>query len=132
MAPTKGPASVLDVFDDELGEAGAAAGVDLADPSGAGDVDLGEMVADYVDAGQDDAQPVKFWSQDVADLLVPCADAVGEHRGPGRHVAAELAGHGYPADHAHGFAIEDDDAPVTVNSGGHPALEDYLAAAPGP
>ena len=55
---------------DQRGDVGAAEGLDLADAGGGGDVDLGEVGADHVDAGEEEPAPLQLRSQPRADLAV--------------------------------------------------------------
>ena len=50
--------------------------VDLLQAGGRGDVDLGEEVADDVDAGEDQAARFQRRTDGLADLLLPRADRV--------------------------------------------------------
>src|SRR5882757_5121699 len=65
--------------------------VDLLQAGRRGDVDLGEPVADHVDADEDHAEPRQFRSDRVADLAVALAE-LGLHRlAADMHVGARFA-----------------------------------------
>src|SRR6185503_9807643 len=63
---------LLDRVPDQRSDVGAAEALDLADAGRRGDVDLGEVVADHVDADEEEAALAQLRADSGADLLVAC------------------------------------------------------------
>src|SRR5882672_4114361 len=103
--------------------------VDLLQAGRRGDVDLGEPVADHVDADEDHAEPRQFRSDGVADLAVALAE-LGLHRfAADMHVGARLAFGRHAIDDADRLAVDQDDALVALAHLGKIALGDQRLAA---
>src|SRR5882757_1069012 len=81
----------LDAIPDLGLERHAVETVDLLQAGRRSDVDLGEIVADHVDADEDHAEPRQLRADDVADLAVAFGE-LGLHRyAADMHVGARLA-----------------------------------------
>src|SRR5262249_11532102 len=103
--------------------------VDLLQAGGRGDVDLGEPVADHVDADEYNAEPRQLRADRVADLAVALGE-FGLHRlAADMHVGARLALGGHAVDDADRLAVDQDDALVALAHLGKVALGDQRLAA---
>src|SRR5690242_5616897 len=95
---------------------------DLPDAGRRGDVDLGEIVADHVDAGKDQPAPLELRPKPRANLLV----ALRERRGLGlaadMQIGARLAWRRHAVDRAGDLAIDQDDALVALGDLRHVTL----------
>ncbi len=71
---------------------GAAEALHFPDAGGRGDVDLRQIVADHVDAGEDQAALFQFRAERRADLSFSRSESVGRFRpAADMHVGARLA-----------------------------------------
>src|SRR5262249_1660844 len=99
-----------------------------ADAGRRGDVDLGEVTVDHVDA--DEEEPAL--AQRPADALADLALARGElgflRRAAAHHVRAEIVGRGHAVDRAGELAVDQDDALVAVFDRGQEFLHHPLLA----
>jgi len=93
---------------------GARQAVDFLDAGGRGDVDFGQVVADHVDADEDQPALGKRRADGGADFLL--AGGQGGHRrlSAGMKVGPRLAVDGDAADRARRFAVDQDDALVAL------------------
>src|SRR5690606_19162302 len=112
----------LDRVPDHRGDVGAAEALDLADAGGGGDVDLGEVVADDVDADKDHVELLEARADGCADLALARGQLA--ELGPAAHmqVGAGLAFGGNTVDGTDRLAIHDDDALVALADFGEIAL----------
>src|SRR6185437_14290955 len=108
----------------QFGDIGTAKAADLVDAGGRGNVYLGHIVADHVNAGEDQPAPSQFGTDRRANiafarrqlgLLRPAADM---------HVGARLADRGYSVDGASKRAINKYDAFVAGPHFGKITLHD--------
>ena len=104
----------LDLVPDQRRDVGAAEILDRADAGRRGDVDLGEEVADHVDA--DEQQPAL--AQRRAEAFADVALALGQigrlRRAAAHHVGAQIVGRRHAVDRAGKFAVDQDDALVAL------------------
>src|SRR5262245_10081286 len=128
--PLAGPAgeALLDRVPDLGFDLAAIETVDLLDAGRRGDVDLGEIVADHVDAHEDEAA----FGESRPDRGTDVAVAPGQFRLHGRaahvQVGPRVARRRNAGDRTRRFAVHQDDAFVAVADFGKVALHDHRLA----
>src|SRR6516162_4491731 len=101
---------------------------DLLDAGRRGDVDLGQPVADHIDADKDQPLGTQGRPDRRADLAVAGAQRGSLGAGSDMEVGARLTLRGHPHDGTHGFAFDEDDALVTLPDLGDVALYHHRLA----
>src|SRR4029079_7492038 len=127
VADTSSPAR-FDRVPDEGGDIGPAAALDLADAGRRRDVDLGEIVADDVDADKDEAARLQRRPDALADLAIAFGHLAGFGPAADMHVGAGLAFRRHAVDGAGGDAVDEDDALVALAHLRQIALHDIRLA----
>ncbi len=93
----------------------AEPGIQLPNTGRAGDIDLGEIVADHVEAGKQDAPPAQFGPDLRGDPAVALAQGLPDAGPAGGEVAPGLAGPGYAGEGiGHWIAVEQQDSLIAV------------------
>src|SRR5262249_34048150 len=98
---------------DARGNVRSTEGLDLADAGGRGDVDLGQIGTDHVDAGEQQPASAQFGSQARTDLLVARRKLRRGGKAAHVHVGARLVSGRDAIDGARHLAVDQDDALIT-------------------
>src|SRR5260370_13549730 len=119
----------LDAIPDLGFQRHAVEAVDLLQAGRRGDVDLGEIVSDHVDADEEQPEPRQLGSYDLADLEVALGERTLHRLAANMHVGARLALGRHAVDDAGRLAVDQDDALVALAHLGQVALGDQGLAA---
>ena len=104
----------LDRVPDRHGEIGAAEPLDRADAGRRGDVDLGQIAVDHVDADEQKAAPLELRPDRRADLALARGELGFLRRPAAHHVGADVVGRRHAIDRALRLAVDQDDALVAL------------------
>src|SRR4051812_18309246 len=119
----------LDAVPDLRFQRHAVEAVDLLQAGRRGDVDLGQPIADHVDADEDQAAFRQLRTDRLADLEVALAERRLHRLAAYMHVGARLALGRHAVDHAGRLAVDQDDALVALAHLRKIALGDHRLAA---
>src|SRR5258708_16698723 len=82
--------------------------VKFADARGAGDIDLGDEVADHIQADENHSGGLQFRPDDGTQPPVAVVEWTALGPGPGREISAVVLGIGHPLQgEGHGFAVDE-------------------------
>src|ERR1700710_2760935 len=118
----------LDRIPDQFRDVRAAEALYFVDAGGTRHVDLGEVVADHVDAGEDQAAALQFRTDRVADVLLARRQARRLGAAADMHVGARLARRRNAVDRTGELTVDQDDALVALAHFGEIALHDHWLA----
>ena len=122
----------LDRVPDPGLEANAVESVDLLQAGRRGDVDLGHIIADHVDPGEDDSPLLEGRTDGLANLLVAGRKSRRNRDAADVHVRTRLALGRDPIERPDRLALDEDDPFVAPADLGNIALDDNrLAVEPG-
>src|SRR5262249_5936505 len=113
---------------DECGDIGTAETFHFPDSGGRGDVYLRQVIADHVDAGEDEAALFQLRAEGVANVFLAVAETRGLGSAADMPVGARLAFGRHAVDGAGEFAIDQDDALVALADFRDVALHDHRFA----
>src|SRR5262249_4728547 len=117
LRPLPGPLRLdlaLHHVPDHGGNVGPSESGHLPDAGRRGDVDLGEIVTDHVNAGEDQPATLERGPGPRADLLVALRERRGLGLAANMQIGARLAGGRDAIDRASKLAVDEDDALVTL------------------
>jgi hypothetical protein len=113
----------LDLVPDRLLDLDAVEARNFLQAGRRGHVDLGEVVADHVDAHEEQAPLSQIGADGGADVMLARGERAFLRPAADMHVGTCVARGGHAVDGAHGLAIDEDDALVALPHGGLVALD---------